>query len=119
MSMFASIASKDIPWRAGQKVETFTDSADGTHYTLVRREFHQHNEPNPILVAFRQWLTIASWSTASEEALDWLDYARSAPRFEGESFKLYWAARMIAATEQVTHARRVLTRLANLRKESA
>lgn len=47
--IFSSIKSKDIPWRAGQKIQTYLIGP----YTAVARVFHQVNQPNRRLVKFR------------------------------------------------------------------
>lgn len=77
-----------------------------THDPRPEFDHIQHNEPNPVLVAFREHNIEAarpgSWeSHATPEG--WLEYTEG--HYQGPR-------------ECIAHARRVLTRLANLTKEN-
>lgn len=111
--MFASIQSKDIPWRAGQKVTT-TTAHDAEHdYTLVMRDFRQHNEPNPYLVYARAHIRDDHSPDPLGNLISWLDR---------DPAGIIWCGlheTVAAARPHIDHARRVLTRLAALTKEQA
>lgn len=89
MTQFASIDHHDMPWRAGQKVETY--SADP--YTMVVRPNFQRNPTNRYLADIR-------WDFKSIE--------------EELSLVESHTTRRCFSRDEIDHARKVLQRLANL-----
>jgi hypothetical protein len=90
VTQFASIDHHDVPWRAGQKIETYP--AISQDYTMVTRPNFQHNPPNPILVEAR----------IRGDFKGMLRYLRRGTFFPD------------APEDRREHAQKVLTRLANL-----
>ena len=93
MTIFTSIDPADIPYRAGQRVKVLRQEPG---FTLVMRDLRPAHTVNPILVGFRKM-------EGADKAEDWvwgIDHGFNDP----------------ATPEQINHARRVLTRLANLER---
>lgn len=114
--MFASKTPRDLnrdprPYRHAAneaRVKHYIEGQEAYGWAYDPRpeyDHAQHNEPNPILLAFRQHRTW-EWVYINEDQ----SYAESVERFDGlrdESF-------MNVSPEQINHARRVLTRLASI-----
>lgn len=115
MTVFASKTPRDLNHDPAPFVfpETGMRSAAEFGPYIPRPEFDhaQHNEPNPVLVAFREHVEVVSpnkgdWANVPNLAGEWLEH-----------FSHYWEGfrgGRIARVGHRTHARRVLTRLANL-----
>ena len=104
--MFASIDHRDVPWRAGQDIELWPSRYNGEPASMVTRPNFQKNKRNPILVKFRECIEKTGehphWGDSWDTVMEYLDFADDFPRLTN------------ADPEHVTHARKVLNRLASL-----
>lgn len=116
--IFASKTPRDLnhdpkPWRTPRGYARQSHNVMGilTHDPRPENDHPQHNEPNPILVAFR--------GRAADESLDfWLWGLAAESAFGGwvawENPRHPFHILLRSSETQRDHARRVLTRLANL-----
>ena len=120
MELFSSKAQPDrFPYRVGAVRVAYEGTLNGEHTVYDPRPFDpvMHNDPNPILIRFRKWID-------GEDIGDqfWVDYWVTAfDEFDTFGGFITWDYAdhplhvLITATDaQSAHARRVLTRLANL-----
>lgn len=122
MTLFSSKTPRDLncdpaPWRVvfgpwrGARVDAQIPESE--HKPRPEFDHVQHNAPNPILVALRRRLDYQSLvgypSTSGRMAKTFLVslHVHASPDYTG------------ASDEHIAHARRVLTRLARLTKETA
>lgn len=94
----------------GRDAETF----EARHDPRPEYDHPQHNEPNPILVAFRGWLLEPV--DLPEAAQWWLDQMTDGTREPLSSAYAVMRATSASAAEY-DHARRVLTRLAHFAEQ--
>lgn len=77
------------------------------------------NNPNPVLVAFRDYAALETFGTVSEATIDrWIDAFASYDEFGGYDLwdhpKNTFHAFTVAEPEHIDHARKVIARLAAL-----
>lgn len=113
--MFASIRSREIPWRVGQKVEAYPVTIDGEPGTVVLRDYSQSNPVNTLLDHFR------NIDGGRGEYREWLKDLDANPEF--------WRRQRISVlgnpalvgytTDEIEHAKKVLSRLPRLQQSAA
>ena len=110
--MFASKTPSDLTSHAAAKLCTRCEAEfqeDGVYSEDEHRDYHQpaqHNEPNPILTNLRQ--RIATDFDCVEEFAWWIEH-----EYNHDTDSWVWEDESTTESH-VAHARRVLTRLANL-----
>jgi hypothetical protein len=104
--MFASIESRDLPYRAGQAVTLHAVQLDGKPANLVTRTLKQHNIPNRALVHFRLMHGHKRGAEIQHAARAWASSLMTISLAGSYSIR------------EARHARRVLTLLALLAEVS-
>lgn len=110
--IFASISTEQIPYRAGQKVLVYPVTVNGQPGSVVVRELVQTNEPNSILVAFREHPI--SHAGIWHAAVLSMEFFGGYQRWNDP--KHHFHVLTTATDDEVDHAEQVLNRLAGLQE---
>lgn len=87
---------------------------DGKRFTKHAPRSYYDNDPNPLLIEFREHLAglIGGWRIAPSEARHWLELLKRDPGMNDSCLWGEWMAD--GKTDHIEHLRKVLTRIAAL-----